>query len=227
MKKRAISIILVSMACMWLAGCGNTSSGTATTAAEKEQTEEMTEAEQDQADETAGAEQAAGAQMTASGEETAQTENVQQGAAEKRVAKDGAQMQTEDKSMPTRIPMEGGTKINMYFGDTLITGVLNDSETAQALIEKLPITQHVNRYSHDFCGITEDLPYKEDEVHYGWLNGDIDYAIDAPYFTILFEDEDVSEQYGYQVNIGVITTPLSEIAALEGSYDVRIELAEQ
>ena len=227
MKKRAISIILVSMACMWLAGCGNTSSGTVTTAAEKEQTEETTEAEQDQADETAGAEQAAGAQMTASGEETAQTENVQQGAAEKRVAKDGAQMQTEDKSMPTRLPMEGGTKINMYFGDTLITGVLNDSETAQALIEKLPMTQHVNRYSHDFCGITEDLPYKEEDVHYGWLNGDIDYAIDAPYFTILFEDEDVSEQYGYQVNIGVITTPLSEIAALEGSYDVRIELAEQ
>ena len=73
----------------------------------------------------------------------------------------------------------------------------------------------------------EDLPYKEEEVHYGWLNGDIDYAINAPYFTILFEDEDDSEQYGDQVNIGVITTPLSEIAALEGSYDVRIELAEQ
>ena len=34
------------------------------------------------------------------------------------------------------------------------------------------------------------------------------------------------EQYGDQVNIGVITVPLSEIAALEGSYDVRIELAE-
>ena len=136
-------------------------------------------------------------------------------------------MQTEDKSMPTRIPMEGGTKINMYFGDTLITGVLNDSETAQALIDKLPVTQHLNRYSHDFCGITEELPYNEEEVHYGWLNGDIDYAINAPYFTILFEDEDVSEQYGDQVNIGVITTPLSEIAALEGSYDVRIELAEQ
>ena len=144
----------------------------------------------------------------------------------KRVARDGAEIQTEDPSMPTRVPMEGGTKINMYFGDTLIPGVLNDSETARALIEKLPYTQHVSRYSHDFCGVTEDLPYKEEEVHYGWLNGDIDFAIDAPYFTILFEDEDVSEQYGYQVNIGVITCPLSEIAALEGSYDVRIELAE-
>ena len=144
----------------------------------------------------------------------------------KRVARDGAEIQTEDPSMPTRVPMEGGTKINMYFGDTLIPGVLNDSETAKALIEKLPYTQHVSRYSHDFCGVTEDLPYKEEEVHYGWLNGDIDFAIDAPYFTILFEDEDVSEQYGYQVNIGVITCPLNEIAALEGSYDVRIELAE-
>ena len=43
---------------------------------------------------------------------------------------------------------------------------------------------------------------------------------------VLFEDEDASEQYGYQVNIGVITCPLADIAALQGSYDVRIELAE-
>ena len=152
--------------------------------------------------------------------------DVTEGRKQMKVARDGADMQTEDKTMPTRIPMDGGTKINMYFGDTLITGVLNDCKTARALIEKLPITQHVNRYSHDFCGITEELPYDEDEVHFGWLNGDINYAINAPYFTILFEDEESSEQYGDQVNIGVITSPLSEIVALEGSYEVRIELAE-
>ena len=128
-----------------------------------------------------------------------------------RVAKDGAQMQT-------------GTKILLHFGDTVIPGVLNDSETAQALIAKLPYTQHMSRYSHDFCGVTEDLPYNADEEHYGWLNGDIDYATDAPYFTILFEDQDESEIYGNQVNIGVITCPLADIAALEGSYDVVIEL---
>lgn len=145
---------------------------------------------------------------------------------EKRVAKDGADMQTADAAMPTRVPMEGGTKISMHFGDTVIPGVLNDSETAKALIAKLPLTQHVSRYAHDFCGTTEPLPYKEGDVHYGWLNGDIDYATDAPYFTILFEDEAVSEQYGSQVNIGVITCPLKDIAGLQGSYDVRIELAE-
>ena len=141
-----------------------------------------------------------------------------------RVAKDGAQMQTEDPTMPTRIPMESGTKILLHFGDTVIPGVLNDSETAQALIARLPYTQHMSRYSHDFCGVTEDLPYNADEEHYGWLNGDIDYATDAPYFTILFEDQESSEQYGNQVNIGVITCPLADIAALDGSYDVVIEL---
>ena len=144
----------------------------------------------------------------------------------KRVAKDGAQMQTDDPTMPTRLPPENGTKILLHFGDTVIPGVLNDSETAQALIAKLPYTQHMSRYSHDFCGVTEDLPYDEEEEHYGWLNGDIDYATDVPYFTILFEDQDESEIYGSQVNIGVITCPLADIAALNGSYDVLIELDE-
>ena len=144
----------------------------------------------------------------------------------KRVAKDGAQMQTDDPTMPTRLSPENGTKILLHFGDTVIPGVLNDSETAQALIAKLPYTQHMSRYSHDFCGVTEDLPYNEEEEHYGWLNGDIDYATDAPYFTILFEDQDASKIYGSQVNIGVITCPLADIADLKGSYDVLIELDE-
>lgn len=164
--------------------------------------------------------------MSACSDSEPQTEQNEETAVEKKVALNNASVQTEDPSMPTRVPMENGTKIIMHFGDVEIPGVLNDSDTAKALIEKLPYTQHVSRYSHDFCGVTEALPYNEDEVHYGWLNGDIDYAIDAPYFTILFEDEESSEQYGDQVNIGVITCPLEDIASLNGSYDVLIELAE-
>ena len=212
MMKKVMMFILAGILCLSLAACGNGQADTEASQAQygsQSQSVESAESADEEVQEQASS-QAAG---------TDETDKI-------KVARDGADMQTEDKSMPTRIPMEGGTKINMYFGDTLITGVLNDSETAKALIEELPMTQHVSRYSHDFCGVTEELPYNEDEVHYGWLNGDIDYATDAPYFTILFEDEDVSEKYGYQVNIGVITCPISEIAALEGDYDVRIELAE-
>lgn len=206
--KKIIAVMCAGILCLSLAACGNNNAGS-------DAPQEQTQAQSSE---------------NTSEEASAQVDDTQskstEGDSEMRVARDGADMQTDDKAMPTRLPMEGGTKINMYFGDTLITGVLNDCETAKAFIEKLPMTQHVSRYSHDFCGVTEDLPYNEGEVHYGWLNGDIDYAINAPYFTILFEDEDVSEQYGDQVNIGVITVPLSEIAALNGSYDVRIELAE-
>ena len=200
MTTKKTSVLLAALTlCLTLASCGNASSQTSTQAST-----------------------ASSAQSSSQTQESAQSE----APTKKAVAKDGANMQAQDASMPTRVPMEGGTKINMHFGDTVIPGVLNDSETAKALIAKLPITQHVSRYSHDFCGVTEELPYKQDEVHYGWLNGDIDYATDAPYFTILFEDQDVSEQYGSQVNIGVITCPLKDIANLEGSFDVRIELAE-
>jgi hypothetical protein len=199
--KRIISIVLLLMISIAaLSSCGSPK----TEEADQTETEAVTEQTDNAADTTEDSE--------------SDTEN--------RVAKDGAEMQTENPKMPTRVPMEGGTKINMHFGDTVIPGVLNDSETAKALIAKLPYTQTVSRYSHDFCGVTEELPYKENEVHYGWLNGDIDYATDAPYFTILFEDEAESEQYGNQVNIGVITCPLEEISKLEGSFDVRIELAE-
>ena len=145
---------------------------------------------------------------------------------EKRVAKDGAQMQTDDPAMPTRV-IEDGARINLHFGDTVLPGILNDCDTAKALIEMLPYTVHMSSYSHDFCGVMpEELPYNEEEVHWGWLNGDIDYAINAPYFTILHSDEENSEQYDYQVNIGVLDCELSRIRDLSGSYDVLIELAE-
>ena len=210
MKRKFIAILLFAALCLSLAACAGNNQSTGQPSSE--QTAQQNTEENSTPAETSQEE------SNAQGQDQSQMRD--------RVAKDGADMQTEDKSMPTRVPMEGGTKINMYFGDTLITGVLNDSETAQALIARLPMTQHMNRYSHDFCGVTEELPYNEEDVHYGWLNGDIDYALNAPYFTILFEDEDVSEQYGYQVNIGVITCPLADIAALQGSYDVRIELAD-
>ena len=67
--------------------------------------------------------------------------------------------------------------------------------------------------------------YQKEDEHFGWLNGDIDFATDGNYFTILFEDEEHSSVYGSQINIGVIDCPLKNISDLSGSYDVLIELA--
>ena len=216
MKKIIVIALVLTTLCFALAACGSDSSdfGKSTS-----QGQSGSQAVSQQGETAQGNSESAASSNSRSTTAVASTPK-------NKVAKDDANMQTQDKSMPTRIPPENGTRINMYFGDTLIPGVLNDSETARALIAKLPLKQHVSRYSHDFCGVTQDLPYSAEDVHYGWLNGDIDYATDVPYFTILFEDEDVSEQYGSQVNIGVITCPLADIAALKGDFDIRIELAD-
>ena len=71
----------------------------------------------------------------------------------------------------------------------------------------------------------DPLPYQKEDEHFGWLNGDIDFATDGNYFTILFEDEEHSSVYGSQINIGVIDCPLKNVSDLSGSFDVLIELA--
>lgn len=143
-----------------------------------------------------------------------------------RIATENAVVQRENTKIATRV-LDKGTKITMYFGDTVIPATLNDSDTAQAFIEMLPYTINLSNYGNDFCGVMESpLPYKEEDVHNGWLNGDIDFATDGNWFTILFGGEENSSSYGYQVNIGKIDCELDKISSLRGSHQVRIELAE-
>lgn len=203
--KKFLSLLLVCAMAASLAACGNSASTS------QNNTQSSTEAQQETSD-------------------TQETENLESEDEEmeetKRVASDGAQMQTDDPSKPTRV-LEEGTRINMHFGNTVIPGILNDSTTAKAFIEMLPMTVHESRYSHDFCGSMDDfLPFDEEDERYGWLNGDIAIGTNVPWFTILFDDEDISEQYGNLINIGVIDCELSAISELDGSYDVLIELAE-
>lgn len=143
-----------------------------------------------------------------------------------RTAIENAIIQRGNPKMATRVLNEG-TKINMHFRNIVIPGTLNDSETAKALIKRLPFTINLSNYGNDFCGVMNTpLPYKQEEVHNGWLNGDIDFATDGNWFTILFGGEESSAHYGNQVNIGKIDCELDRISSLQGDFQVRIELAE-
>lgn len=143
-----------------------------------------------------------------------------------RMAVENAIVQRENPKIATRI-LDNGTKIKMFFGNIVIPATLNDSDTAKALIKMLPYNICLSNYGNDFCGVMEQpLPYNEEDVHNGWLNGDIDFATDGNWFTILFGGEENSGGYGYQVNIGKIDCELEKISSLRGSQQVRIELAE-
>lgn len=122
--------------------------------------------------------------------------------------------------------LDKGTKVNLIVGKTVIPATLNDSKSAQELISRLPYEVQLNKYTHDYCGVmAKPLSYDKKDVHNGWLNGDIDFATDGNYFTILYKDEDISKQFGFQVNMGVINAPLSVMDTLPSNITMRIELA--
>lgn len=130
---------------------------------------------------------------------------------------------------PTVSPrkIENGTAVTLTIGNTVIPATLNDSVSAKELIFRLPYTVRLHHYAHDYCGVMSDpLKYDPKDVHYGWLNGDIDFATDANYFTILYEDQAISKVYGYQVNMGKVDGDLSVFKnSLGDDIDVRIALA--
>ncbi len=120
--------------------------------------------------------------------------------------------------------LEEGTAVKLIVGETVIPALLNDSKSAQALISRLPYTVKLQRYAHDYCGVmNEALPCDNQDMRRGWLNGDISFAVDGSYFTILYKDEEISEQYDGIVNMGIIKAPLSVMETLGGSISVRIE----
>ena len=134
-------------------------------------------------------------------------------------------MTSENIKYATR-KLEKGTKVNLIVGKTTIPAMLNDCKSAKELIARLPYTVKMHKYSHDYCGVMENpLSYDKNDVHNGWQNGDIDFATDGNYFTILYKDEDVSKQFGFQVNMGIIKAPLSVMDTLPQDIEMRIEPA--
>lgn len=122
--------------------------------------------------------------------------------------------------------IENGTAITIKVGEVVMPATLNNSRSSQELIARLPFTVKLHRYSHDYCGVMSNpLPYNEADVHNGWMDGDIDFARDANYFTILFEDGENSQKYGHQITLGKLDGDLNVIKGLGSDVEMLIELA--
>lgn len=69
----------------------------------------------------------------------------------------------------------------------MISCTLNDCRASKDLLSRLPYTVKLRRFTHDYCVVMkEPLSYDEKDVHNGWMNGDIDFATDGNYFTMIF-----------------------------------------
>ena len=117
------------------------------------------------------------------------------------------------------------TAVSLIIDDTVIPGVLNDSRSSRELISRLPYTVKLQRYAHDYCGVMDEpLPYDRSDLHNGWHNGDIAFAADGDYFTILYRDEEISQQFGNLVTLGRVEGSLAIMDSLNPEISVRMEI---
>ena len=120
-----------------------------------------------------------------------------------------------------------GKGIILNFGGTQVLATLNDSETARAFYEALPLKVRVSNSSGlDYCGVMPiELPWEDGQVHHGWKNGAVNYNPHGGWLAILFGGEEVSAGYGDQVDMGVVEGDLSVFDGLDVSYELLIEQA--
>lgn len=117
------------------------------------------------------------------------------------------------------------TNITMTFGDTVITAMLDDSETSRAFIERLPMTLTMERYAdREYYASIEELPENGEAIE-DFENGDVTYYTAGKSLAIFFGNADNSSQ-GDLIRMGRITSELSLFDGLGDSITVTISLSE-
>ena len=117
------------------------------------------------------------------------------------------------------------TEIELAFGDTVMTAVLDDSETSRAFIRMLPLTLNMNRYAgREYYAALGELPENGTTID-DFENGDVTYYTDGKSLAIFFGNENTSSQDGL-IRMGRITSDLSLFDTVGESEEVTISLSE-
>ncbi len=141
-------------------------------------------------------------------------------------AYDGAKIQEVYPEMAARI-VEDSTRVKFTVGDKVLYGCIdNEVEPAVQFLSMLPMTVHMERTESCLGGkIDNEILYDSKLVHYGWLNGDIDYYAPEQSIKICFSNQDFSNEENGHINFGSVIGNLSDWYDFSGEYDVLIEAA--
>lgn len=134
-----------------------------------------------------------------------------------------AQIDTAESSSSNETDTEQ-TEIELSFGATVMTAVLDDSETSRAFIKMLPLTLTMNRYAdREYYAALGELPENGVAID-DFENGDVTYYTDGKSLAIFFGNADTSSQDGL-IRMGRITSDLSLFDTVGESVEVTISLS--
>ena len=116
------------------------------------------------------------------------------------------------------------TTIEIRTGDTVITAMLDNSETTKAFLETLPRTITMTEYGgREYYGAIEALPQTGEAIE-TFENGDVTYFT-AGSFAIFYAGAESSTQGGL-IRMGKITSDLSVFKALGNTAEMQISVAD-
>ena len=115
--------------------------------------------------------------------------------------------------------------IRLAFGDTVMTAMLDGSETSRVFIKMLPLTLTMSRYAdREYYAALGELP-EDGAVIDDFENGDVTYYTDGKSLAIFFGNADTSSQGGL-IRMGRITSDLSLFDTVGESAEVTISLSD-
>lgn len=116
-------------------------------------------------------------------------------------------------------------RIRLTFGEVSVRALLLDNDTAKAFYEALPLAVDVSGSQVDLCGRTPVvLPYREDQVHFGWRDGDVNYNPEGGWLAVFHGGQEDSGVYGDQVDLGrVLDEDIPALRSLRGPFRLSVE----
>lgn len=152
-------------------------------------------------------------------ENTTETEASSSSSTANAASQSSAEPENQSQSDPTQ------TTIQMTAGDTVITGVLDNSAASQAFIETLPQTISMNSYGdREYYASIDEITEPGEEID-DFTNGDICYYPPGPSFAIFYNQEESSNQSGL-IKLGEVTSDLAAFNELDDTVEMTIEIAE-
>jgi hypothetical protein len=116
-------------------------------------------------------------------------------------------------------------KIKITAGQTVVEGVLNDTPTARAFVQSLPVTLSMRRYDErGFNTRLSNLP-KTGTVQNGFANGDIAFWVPGELFTLFYAKGGTVNVDGLII-LGRITSDLSVFHRFNSPQTMLFEIAD-
>jgi hypothetical protein len=122
-------------------------------------------------------------------------------------------------------PMGGAVKLKITAGQTVVEGVLNDTPTARAFVQLLPVTLSMRRYDErGFNTRLGNLP-KTGTLQSGFANGDIAFWAPGELFTLFYAKGGTVNVDGLII-LGRITSDLSVFHRFNSPQTMLFEIAD-